>query len=201
MLRKSVLETKRWLEEQPFSGSPAQMGSFVASRIEQHDDSVKFAEQGLKCNPDHPVLLNNLAFSSARLGDLETAKSALNRLRSITLEPVDAQIVNATEGLIAFREGDVARGRHLYENAIKAFSGDAQERKRECIAMAYHAMEEVRAGTPAGPRLLDQALELGIKHLVQPEDLILLKRLEDQQKILKSSGMERTKEPEQRPQT
>jgi Flp pilus assembly protein TadD len=176
-LRQSMLQTKHWLNDQPFSGRPAKAGSFIASRINRHDEGVKFAEQGLLCNPDDAMLLNNLAFSSARNGDVKKAREALNKTRAADLTPRDNNVLTATTGLVAFREGNVQQGRMLYVQAIKWFREKGEI--SEAVALTYHAMEELRARTPDAQKLRDFALERGKKLLHDPEDTILTKQLED----------------------
>lgn len=176
-LRLSMIQTQHWLDDQPFSSRPAQMGSFIASRADRDDVAIKFAEQGLRTNPGHTILLNNLAFSSARTGDLETAKASLRRIPLVNLTENERFVVCATQGLVAFREGDFAQGRSLYRAAIRAFR-DMND-IREAIALTYLALEEARVGSPHANSVQREALELAIKKLNQPEDVPLLQELEN----------------------
>jgi len=176
-LRQSMLHTKQWLNDQPFSGRPAKAGSFIASRINRHDEGIRFAEQGLLCNPDDPILLNNLAFSSARQGEISKARDAINRTNGAKLTPHERHVIMATGGLVAFREGDVTRGRTLYVQAVKWFREKGET--AEAVALAYHAMEELRAGTSDAGKLRENAMAIGKKMLHDAEDMVLLKQLAD----------------------
>lgn len=176
-LRQSLLETRHWLNDQPFSGRPAKAGSFIASRLNRHQDGVKFAEQGLRCNPDDAMLLNNLAFSSAKNGDVKKARDALNRTRAAGLTSHEQHVLIATNGLVAFREGETQEGRALYLQAIRWFREKGEI--SEAVALTYYAIEELRARTPDAPKLRELALERGKKLLHNPEDAILMKQLEN----------------------
>lgn len=175
-LRDSLLQTRHWLEDQPFSSRPAEMGSFIASRLTQHEDSIQFARQGLVSNPDDVTLLNNLAFSLGKTGDVAGAKDALSRVNAELLSPSNQIVLDATRGLIAFREGNVNQGRILYDKAITL--ARARKDPREAIALIYRAMEEIQAATPDAEKHRGAALEVGRKQFVTPEDRILIGQLE-----------------------
>lgn len=176
-LRQSIVQTQQWQDDQPFSSRPAQMGSLIASRIDRDDAGIKFSEQGLRTNPDHPILLNNLAFSAARIGQMLKARSSLRRIDKSKLDESGRSVVTATEGLVAFREGDFNRGRSLYMKAIHAFR--QKKSVLEAVAFVYQALEELRAGTPQAKRLQDEALKLAKDKLCQPEDRPLIRQLEN----------------------
>jgi tetratricopeptide (TPR) repeat protein len=175
-LRRSMLQTRHWLDDQPFSRPPAQMGSYLATRLDRDGAGIPFAEQGLRSNPDDPILLNNLAFLTARMGQLEKAKTSLRRINLSEMEPEDRYVITATQGLLAFREGDVSRGRVLYTQAINGFK--EHKDKRAVVAMVYHAIEELRAGTRESTAMQEMALTAAKKHLLQPEDEPLISQLE-----------------------
>jgi len=176
-LRVSMIQTQQWLDEQPFSSRPAQMGSFIASRIDRDEVAIRFAEEGLRTNPGHFVLLNNLAFAAARVGRLEKARASLRRINMSAIDAPDRYVVVATEGLVSFREGNIPHGRSLYTQAINAFqeSGDV----RAAVALVYRAIEESRAGTAEAPRLRKEALTVAKDALINPEDRPLISELEN----------------------
>jgi tetratricopeptide (TPR) repeat protein len=188
-LRQSMIDAQRWLNDQPFSSRPAQMGSAIGTRIGRDEAAIEFAEQGLRTNPDHAFLLNNLAFSAARIGQLDRARASLRRIDMSKVSEADRDVVIATQGCLAFREGDAKRGRMLYTEAVRAF----REKKdiREAVALAYHALEETRAGTADAPRLRGEALELAKDKLFQPEDRPLVAELENANKVLPSTVVTR----------
>lgn len=176
-LKESLQQTRHWLADQPFSHGPAQMGSFVASRIADNRASIRFAEKGLVCNPENFTLLNNLAFSTARSNDLGRAKATLHKVKKAELTEIDEQVLRATQGLIAYREGEIDRGRALYEEAIVAFR--KVKDAREAVAMTYQAMEEIHAGTERAEQSRAAALAAGKKLFRRLEDTLLIEQLEN----------------------
>jgi tetratricopeptide (TPR) repeat protein len=186
-LRLCMLQTQEWLNDQPFSRRPAQMGSFLATRIDRDEVGIRFAEQGLRVNPKDPILLNNLAFSAARFGDIQKAKASLRRISLSDMEVSDRSVLTATEGLIAYRENDLMRGRDLYRRAIEDFR--QKKDVREVVAQAYQALEEYRAHTADAPRLVEMALKVASEKLFQPEDRPLIEQLAHPSKALQGPGL------------
>ncbi len=62
----------------------------------------------------------------------------------------------ATGGLIRFRAGDLARGRVLYEQAVRAAEHEGS-RLLKAMALAYYAREENLVGSGLGGALLKAA--------------------------------------------
>src|SRR6266704_341098 len=114
----AVAEAENWQLDEPFASRSAMFGSFVASvALEDYCRAVLFAERGLQADPRNIVLLNNLAFALASSGRAVQAREALTRIPVADLD-VDNRVANlATSGLVAYRLGDPAAGRALYEQA------------------------------------------------------------------------------------
>ena len=73
------------------------------------------------------IALNNLAFSTIELGNIEEAKTHIVRLRNDIAS--GAHYVSATRGLLAFRLGQVEKGERLYSKAISL----ADDRSRKSL--------------------------------------------------------------------
>jgi hypothetical protein len=165
-------EASQWLADQPFSSRPALFGSFLASSvIEDFDDAVAFAQHGLLSNPEDFSLHNNLAFSLALRGDVKDAGKALAQIRTNSLTARERVIIKATAGLVAFRSGNIERGRELYGSAIA--QGSSLE---QIIARIYYAFEELRIHAPRAETLRQEAIN-GASDLREPHYVVLVERL------------------------
>ena len=133
-----------WLMDQPFSPAPAYFGSHTGAKAMLYEKGAQFARQGLIANPGAPMLVNNLAFCLARLGQPDEAQRMLTQLDRSRLIAHERAVILATEGLVAFRSGDPERGRRLYADAIRTLS----DRVDRAIARLMLAVEEMRILAP-----------------------------------------------------
>ncbi|WP_144445874.1 tetratricopeptide repeat protein [Inquilinus limosus] len=119
--RASLSATEGWIKIEPFNPGPFVHGSFVAIVLTDHLDlAIDIANRGLLSNPDDPGILNNLAVGLAYRGMVDQALSCLNVARRHPQSVENSIIWDATEGLIAFRRGDVNRGIESYKRAMDA---------------------------------------------------------------------------------
>jgi hypothetical protein len=89
---------------------------------------------------------------------LDKAGEVLGGIQRVP-DNLDHATLEATSGLLAFRQGLPDQGRDYYENAIKTFqrSGGAEFAGRAAV---YLALEEVKARTPNSPLAVSRAFEL-----------------------------------------
>lgn len=85
------------------------------------------AEAGLVANPDNTLLRNNLAFTLANEDRPAQAAAQLDLVQTGGLSPREHAVVSATRGLIAFRTGQTAEGRRLYDDAINELRREHQD--------------------------------------------------------------------------
>ncbi|MHA7134118.1 hypothetical protein [Oerskovia turbata] len=144
---RAVSAARRWQDDQPFASDPATYLSYLASvGLEDFRTAELAARRGATANPQNVTLANNWAFALANQGDTLSAQRILDRFASMALEESDALVVQATEGLIAFRSGDANRGRSLYAASTNgAFEQGLLD--QGALAYAYWAREELRANT------------------------------------------------------
>ena len=143
---KAINECKLWHFDQPFSSRPSTQGSYVAgTALEDYSLNKQFAEQGLIANPSDFTLWNNLAFALINLGNIQRGREALSRASRLQISDEDRVVLQATQGLLAFRTGDVAVGRQLYLDA-RSNARKMQDNRLFALASAYHAIEEVSHG-------------------------------------------------------
>jgi hypothetical protein len=123
------------------------MGSYVASVVYGDGATVlNFSERGLNAEPHNPCLLNNKAVGLAYLGRVSEAITILAKV-VIDASPQFIQpALYATTGLLAFRAGDFATGRKLYERAA-THPYTKRDRDMRILALWHLALEEARART------------------------------------------------------
>lgn len=146
----------QWLREQPFAAMPAIFGSYRAALARRYEESRRFAEAGLVANPDEFLLRNNLVFALASADEVDAARRELDLIEVDNLDRDDRLVHRATSGLVAFREGEIATGRALYEEMIR----ESKDATSKAIAAILLAREELRALTPAGSRAREAATRL-----------------------------------------
>ena len=133
---------KAWLRDEPFSSRPAVLGSFIASvALEDFALGRTICIEGLKANPNHIGLTNNLAVTLASMGALDLAEEKLGLLNSTDPEPHLKVHLVATRGLLAFRRGKVEEGRVLYLQALEMAAFDHHLKG---MAAIHLALEELR---------------------------------------------------------
>ena len=157
MWRKALNESWKWFYDQPFSDRPVILGSYIATTVlGDYKESIKILEKGKVSNPNEFLVLNNLAFSYASIDEVSKAQNVFNEINTNGLDDRDKIVLDATEGLIAFRSGEIEKGRAKYLKAIKAAEIDKILQAR---AYVYYAREEVRAKTQLADSVKKTALE------------------------------------------
>ncbi len=152
-------ESWKWSYDQPFSSRPISFGSYVASTVlGDYQQGVRILKLGRIANPDDPMLLNNLAFACASLGDTRKAQEAFDQINLSKVLGAQEVVVTATEGLLAFRSGRIAEGRAHYLRAIEMAS--QYPKRYKIMASIYYAREEMLAKTIEAAKARELALEL-----------------------------------------
>lgn len=173
---EASLESSRWwLADEPYSSRPAVLGSFVAAvGLEDHARAIELATIGLQANPNELALINNLAFSSASLGQFDVAEHHLEHLRSMPPTPQGNVLSLATTGLLRFRQGRLDEGNALYLAAITQ-AGETKQSLLGATATAFYVLEVTRAGLEVPPDMM-AAAEVISKQLAVPGLSTVLER-------------------------
>lgn len=154
-----VNAAQRWSAYQPFSSSPLTMASFVAGvALEDDARAIEILRSSTLVSPSEPLLSNNLAFSLIRSGAITNAIHTLRQIPLDSLSLKERSVLTATYGLLAFRTGDPAKGRSLYEQAIRDFV-TLSEHRAVALARTFWALEEAIAGTELAKPLSKEALK------------------------------------------
>ncbi|MBX9599405.1 MAG: hypothetical protein K2X35_00315 [Bryobacteraceae bacterium] len=131
-----------WLEDQPFSTTPAILASYLAAIArEDYAKSKEIADSSLAANPGNPMLTNNLAYALIHVGELERSRRLLASMA--TNDIVSRVSKLATSGLLAFRAGEYEVGRKHYRASIEAAHSRGL-RRLHAKASIFYAMEEAR---------------------------------------------------------
>ena len=157
---RAVEQCKRWQFDQPFSSRPSVHGSYVSAiALEDYETSEWFARQGLTANSSHFLLWNNLAFALINRGKVEGAKKALSKAGRLHLSDLEQIVLHATQGLLAFRTGDVALGRQLYSDARSKARKMQNGSRLLALASTFHAIEEVSQKVSDSSSVLSEAFQ------------------------------------------
>lgn len=166
-----------WFAEERFARRPAIWGSYLAAVALQDPQRCRYiAVEGLKANPEDPLLLNNLTVA---LADLDRLPEAIKTFRSISLAKAESgfEIAHlATAGLLAFRQGDPGLGRVLYDRAITRASGAAHKKQRT-LAELHLAREELLCGS-GSPDVLLNRVRVESARLKDPDIRVMLTAVE-----------------------
>jgi tetratricopeptide (TPR) repeat protein len=135
-----------WLKDEPFSSRPAEIGSHAATLTsENYILAELFCRSGLVANPKDPSLLNNLAFALANQGKLEEAEKIINQVDFTNIGNPVKVALNATEGLLRFRQGNILAGKEKYLKAI-SLANESRLADYELRAAIHYSMEMLRVG-------------------------------------------------------
>ena len=161
---QALVQSRAWLSDQGFSKRPAALGSYIAAVVmEDHLEAIGILRRGLTANPGDPLLLNNMAYSLACMGDITAAESALQKM-NITedISPEESLFITklATSGLIEYRKGNAEAGRSLYRRAVELSRSAGLDTVRARVIM-FFALEEARSGTALESPGLQMAIQAG----------------------------------------
>lgn len=117
--RMSLDASMKWQWQEPFSSRPAVQGGYIAiTALEEYETAIRILSFAERSNPDDPVLLNNLAFAYACMGDTEEADAILEKAARASSQNRQQIVLMATKGLIEHRRGNPQAGELLYSSAI-----------------------------------------------------------------------------------
>lgn len=142
----AVRHGRRWLSDQPFALDAAKFVTYVAPLLaEDYQSAIDAGKIGLLANPRDPSLINNQAFSLANNGEAARAARLLMDV-PMGLSGREAGVLEATRGLVAYRQGQFSEGRQLYLRAIELLE-KLGERGLAAVAALLWSREEMRVGS------------------------------------------------------
>ena len=160
--QECIHECTGWLEDEPFSSRPVELGTFTyIAALEDYGSAIDLARRGLVSNPDSYLLKNNLSVALAETGELEAAKNEFRQIKASSLSGWQKTGWLATQGLFAFREDCHTVGRDFYERSV-ASAREQSDKVRESMVLIHWAREELKAGDHASA---DQTAEQAVQIL------------------------------------
>lgn len=156
-LETAIEELVDWIIDMPYSQKPIYMGAGVAMTYMR---DFEFAEAilgiGVKATPENTDFINNMAYALARQNKTKEAQVYIEKLKKTPQDKMTKAVhicLNATQGLIAYRNGQPEMGKSLYQEAIKESEEIKLEKpelynkaiinlkREELIASGYSKME------------------------------------------------------------
>lgn len=117
-LIEALNNTCQWFCDMPFSKRPVMMGSFIADLLNNKNLAITFLKKGLVSNSNDSQILNNIAYYYALGNNLDEATNYIEKIDNKYVDDIDGICINATKGLIKFRQKDYESGRDYYLRAI-----------------------------------------------------------------------------------
>jgi tetratricopeptide (TPR) repeat protein len=177
LFSEAVGQTWLWMGDQPFSVIPPLHGAFVSSTgMDDYATAEKLLMAARVSNRGHWLILNNLAFYRASLGDTESAINYLSLVSTTGGDERQNATLSATHGLVQFRLGNLEAGRIGYRKAVEVFDRMRNVSGR-ALASLYWAREEILSKTSAAPSRLAIAMD-NCKAVTSAEILALAQRIE-----------------------
>ena len=153
----SLVATEKWGAFQPFSSHPLVMATYLSSVCLNDDQrAIDLVNRVPHANRNNPLLINNLAFAYARQGQVDEAVKVLREINVISLIDRERLIIQATQGLILFRQGHIAEGRSGYCETVRGFD-KLNDSKAAASAAFFWACEEKRIASDTAPECIGEA--------------------------------------------
>jgi tetratricopeptide (TPR) repeat protein len=159
---------RQWLLAEPTSIHPLVLGSYIAEvALEDGHLAGQFTDVWMMRDPTNVTALNNHAVAMAYQGNIQEESRHFKRINRSKIEGRTKVVLGATEGLLAYRGGDVEKGRQLYLQAAQ--SPEAVGANDLVALVLWHLLrEEARIGMP-GTSELSTLLWDRTRHINLPE--------------------------------
>ena len=147
--------TCQWFCDMPFSKRPVMMGSFIAGILNNKDLAITFLKKGLVSHSNDSQILNNIAYYYALDNNLDEATKYIEKIDNKYVDDIDGICINATKGLIRFRNKEYESGRDYYLRAINETTV-CGSKELNYKAILNYAREEILAKS----EYVEQAINL-----------------------------------------
>lgn len=109
-----------WLRTSNFSRRASLMASSIASiNLGKREEAINLLKIGLISNPNNEILLNNIAYLLLLDNDVREAKKSLSKISMNNLDLPCSLCVQATLGLLDFRNGNIKEGTNKYKHVME----------------------------------------------------------------------------------
>lgn len=176
--KEAITESAKWYEFHPLSVRPVVLNSFLrATYFDDDDGAISIIDTALKSNSYDAALLNNKAFSLARLGKLSKALECIKIIEKnegSVASNSSLSVAKATLGLIEYKLGNPINGRKLYQDAVDYFkrSGNVINEAR---ALYFWSKEEEQYNIDEASKIRRKASELADANDLQEIKMLLEK--------------------------
>jgi len=119
---ESAKNSIKWFYDMPYSSRPVVLGSFICSAfLDDQEAAIKLCNLGLIANPNDITVLNNLMYACLLANKVEYAITASKSINISRMDVTDESVImlQATTGLLSFRQGNIEEGKRLYQLAIE----------------------------------------------------------------------------------
>lgn len=146
---EAMRSAEEWAKYEPYSTRSYAYMSYVALVCQDTPDkSIDHCKDGLELNTNSFLFLNNKTVAYAYKKKITKAKETFKLIKKQSMEEEQKPIYTATEGILAFRNNDVDRGRELYIKAIKQLNPKTQKNTTLInLVRLFWAREEIIAET------------------------------------------------------
>jgi hypothetical protein len=177
--REAITESRNWFNFHPFSSRPVLLNSYIKQTIfDEHEDAVSIIDEYLKFAHGNSALLNNKAFSLAKLGKLSEAKKCIDKILNPDVnqfDNTDKNVIRATLGLIEYNTGNPDSGHNLYNDAVNYFKQNGNF-SLATKALYYWSEEEKLINPTNAEKLRREAEYLAEKYKIQETKILLEKQ-------------------------
>ena len=170
--KESLEASKMWSRYQFLSSRPVLHSSHIAACPMNDDtEAIRILRSCTPAQENDPMVMNNYAFSLARSGEVDCAVGVLKRVNFDSLSQQQKFVIAATEGLIAFRSGNIEKGRSLYSIAVRGFER-IDNLYAATMATYFQAVEEKRINAQTAKSIVEEAKnKIGRFNVFELEDL------------------------------
>lgn len=174
--KSAFINTVKWFFDLPYSTGPVLMGSYIASSfLKDQQLALMLCEAGLKANPGDYSILNNIIYAHALNNTIQECSHHIEAFQRIKIEdlPDEWKVTYiATNGLIAFKKGNIELGHKLYLTAYE-WATKQDNIFLQVLALVNHLRELILNNNPQKHEIYQKLNSLNKQ--ITNNELILLK--------------------------
>jgi len=167
----------KWFLDMPFSKRAILLGSYIAgTMLNDYEAAIVLCKVGLQANPNNVVLLNNLVYYQTLSNNEENYESNIIQLSQINLNELPDSmkiVIQATLGLVFFRNNEIEKGKQFYELAI--FNAEKTKNNyHKNSAILNYTRELINSNQPEKTSFITKVIEMKLEG---NKDLVFLKNI------------------------
>lgn len=144
-----------WQEEEPYSGEPAILSSYIAALLDKYDEMIRIVKKGLIVEPDNVTLILNKYFAEVSKAEIENKEISIESVSPIlkyiekASHSQDKETIAhayANIGFIFYKLKNFNAGREWYEKSINTFL--SINHPSQVLAEMNHLREAIISQSP-----------------------------------------------------